>query len=110
EALRRDRKAVLLRTVGEALKDSLAQVQQGRCVRKPALETVREQCEARAHVPDYLRLGKIDLLAGRRGCADVDDLRPPCSLQEWRLLDGVMPDRDDQVGLIDRPMHPVSLG
>ena len=109
DALRRDRKAVLLAARRDALQDALAQTQQRAGMMQPALDTIGEQLEARTDVAHHLALREVDLLDGGRRVADVDHLRPVRAHDEGRLLDGVVADRDDQVGLIDRLMDVVAL-
>ena len=77
----------------------------------PAGQPFGEGGHRRADVADHLGIGMEHLL-DRRGCVpDMDDLRATLvAHQEWRLLDRVMADRDDQVRQVDRIVHVVALG
>ena len=51
-----------------------------------------------------------DLLDGCRDVADIGDLRSSAvAHQERRLLDGVVPDREDEIGALDRVVNVVAL-
>ena len=79
-------------------------------VRQLALEPVGQQFQARPDVADHLGMREVDLLDVGRRVADVDHLRPVRPHDERRLLDRVVADRDDQVGLVDRLVDVVALG
>ena len=66
--------------------------------------------EARADVADDRGVREVDLLHVGRGVADVDDRRAARAHEERRLLDRVVPDRQDEVGLVDGLVHVVALG
>src|ERR1700750_590857 len=51
-----------------------------------------------------------DLLDGRRDIADIGDLwSGAVPHQEWRLFDRVVPDREDEIGALDRVVNVVAL-
>src|SRR6202035_5601361 len=65
--------------------------------------------KAGANVADDLRLREVYLLDRRRRGADMDHLRSIMTHQKRGLLDGVMADRNNQVGLVDRLVNPIPL-
>ena len=79
-------------------------------VRQLALEPIGQEFEARPDVADDLGMREVDLLDVGRRVADVDHLRPALAHDEGRLLDRVVANGDDQVGLVDRLVHVVALG
>jgi len=100
---------VLGRSLGETSQNALAQTQQCRGVGQLAFEAIGECGKAGADVADDLGLREVDLLHRRRRDADMDHLRAVMAHQERWLLDGVMADRNDQVGLVDGLVHPIPL-
>ena len=109
DALRRRREALLVGAVDKAGEDLLAQRQQRLGVLDLALDPAGEELEARSDVADDLGMGEVDLLDVRRRVADMDHLRPLRAHDEGRLLDRVVPDGDDEVGLVDRLVDVVPL-
>ena len=74
-----------------------------------SLDAVCQQFEAWTHISHDLALRKIHSLYVRRGVAYVDDLRTFRTHYEWRLLDRIVPDSDDQIGLINGFVNVVAL-
>jgi len=109
DALRRQRKPRLLATFRKPRQNPLAQAEQRSRVGKLALQAVGQRRKAQADVAEDLGLRKIHLLHRRRRRADMDHLRPVMAHQERRLFDGVVADREDQIGAIDRLVNPVPL-
>ena len=68
-----------------------------------AFELVGQQRERRPDIADDLGVREEHFLDVRRRVADVDHLQAAGAHQERRLLDRVMADRDDQIGMIHRP-------
>ena len=98
-----------MRAIGEVREDFLAQRQQRGGAWQLALEPVGEQREARPDIADDLGMGKKHLLDRRRHIADMDHLGPVRAHDERRLLDRVVADREDQIGLVDRLVDIVPL-
>ena len=70
---------------------------------------IGQRLQRGADIADDFGLREIDLLDSRRLIADMNDLRAALAHDERRLLDGVMADRDDEVGLFDRLVDIVPL-
>lgn len=104
-----ERKPVFCRPLGEAGKDAFAQTQQSLAIGELAFQAIGEGGEARTDIADDLRLREVYLFHRRRRGADMDHLRSITAHQERRLLDGVVADRNDQIGLVDRLMNPIPL-
>ena len=109
DALRRRRPTILGGAVADTLQDAFAQTEQGTGIMQPALDAVGQQFKAWPDVTDDLALREIDLLDVGRRVADVDHLRTLGAHDEGRLLDGIVADRDDQVGTVDRLMDIIAL-
>jgi hypothetical protein len=67
-----------------------------------ALNTIRQQFQARPDIANHLALRKVNPLHIGRRVADVDHLRTLRAHDERRLLDRIVTDGDDQIGAIDR--------
>src|SRR5207302_4934834 len=74
DALRRQRKPILRRPLGEVGKDPFPQAQQGLTIGELAFEAIGQASEARADVADDLRLREVYLFHRRRRGADMDNL------------------------------------
>ena len=73
-----------------------------------ALELVGQQRERRPDVAEDLGVREEHFLHVGRRVADMNHLQAVGAHQERRLLDRVMADRDDQIGMIHRPVHVVA--
>ena len=101
--------AILRRPRRDALENALPQMEKRLRVRQLALKAVRQRLQRGADIADDLGLREVDLLDSRRLISDMDHLRAALTHDEWRLLDGVMADRDDEVGLFDGLVDIVAL-
>ena len=109
DPLRGRREARFRVAIGNPAQNALAQRQQRAGVWQPRLDAVSQQFEARPDVAHDLALREIDLLDGCRRVADVNDLRPSGPHDEGRLLDGVMADGDNEIGLVHRLVNIVAF-
>ena len=110
DALRGDREAVVVAAGEVRAGCRRAAAASAEAFGRPALEPVGEQGQAAADVADDLGVREVHLLDLGRRVADVDDRRTARAHQERRLLDRVVPDREDQVGPVDRLVDVVALG
>ena len=83
--------------------------QQRARARQLAFETVGQQREARTDIADKLRMREEHLFDRGRQIAHMQNRRSAGAHQKGRLFDGIVPDRDDQIGALDRIMHIVAL-
>ena len=96
--------------IGQMRENLLAQRQERRGVLQLTLQPVCQQRKARSDIADHLGMRRKDLLHRRRHIADMDHFWPTRTHQKGRLLDRVMADGENQVGLVDGLVHVVSLG
>ena len=87
----------------------LAQRQKRSGVRQLALHTIGQQREARADITDHFGMREEHLLDGGRQVAHVQHGRSPRAHDEGRFLHRVVPDRNDQIGAVDRPMDVIAF-
>ena len=109
DALGSGRPAIFRGTVGDTVQNTFAKAQQRAGIMQPPFDTISQQFKAWPDISDYLALWKVDEFDVGRRIADMDDLRALRAHDEGRLLDGVVPDGDDQVGAVNRLMHIIAL-
>ena len=75
-----------------------------------AFEPIGQQLRGSAPTsPTISACGKYTCSTVAGVAADMDHLRPVVAHDEGRLLDGVVADRDDEIGLVDRLVDLVAL-
>jgi len=87
---------------------SLRSPVKGRINSQLAFDPVSQQREAGTDIADHFRVGEIHLLDAGGGKADMDHFRTVRAHDEWWFLHRVVPDRNDEIGMVDGAVHVIA--
>src|SRR4029453_10331508 len=100
DALWRWREPDFVCAVSDTAEDFAAQPGKDRINPQLAFDPVSQQREAGTDIADDLGVRKIHLLDAGGGKADMDHFRTVRAHDEGRFLHGVVPDRNDEIGMV----------
>ena len=91
------------------LQNAFAKAEQCAGIVQSPLDAIRQQFQARPDIANHFALRKVNPLHVGRRVADVDHLGTLRAHDEWRFLDRIVADGDDQIGTIDGFVHVVTF-